>query len=409
MPRLEELRDIALNGGQGKEEENAAAERLKRLITEHENAAVLNGKAIEKFGEPIELQLRTSRISPLISQPGWVALTESCVYFQPYHSPTQEGTRRWSLASVTGAGRRKYDLRNVAIEVFFQGNDPPVFFSFQTGEDRNSFEAALKKRVPSMEGRGGYSAASLSQWTREWVAGNISNSRYLSILNEAAGRSINDFTQYPIFPWVLTDYVSTTLDLDDPAVFRDLSRPIAALNNARLQHGRETYEAMKPIMGQDRAWMYGSHYSNPGIVVFYLLRSCPNLMLRLQNGRFDVPERLFSSVGGAWASVTKWNSDVKELIPEFYTPGGGQFLIEPAEAGSGQCSSGESTALQDVALPPWATSPEDFISKMAGALEAPAVSLKLHKWIDLIFGVKSRGKAALKADNLFHYMTDDAT
>jgi factor associated with neutral sphingomyelinase activation len=316
--------------------------------------------------------------------------------------------------SVTGAGRRKYDLHNVALEVFFQGNEPPVFFSFQTAEDRNSFEAALQKRVPTLEARGGYSAAHLSQWTREWVSGNISNSRYLSILNEAAGRSINDFMQYPIFPWVLTDYVSTTLDLDDPAVYRDLSRPVAALNNARLQHGRETYEATKPMMGQTRAWMYGSHYSNPGIVVFYLVRSCPNLMLRLQSGRFDIPERLFTSVGGAWASVMKWNSDVKELIPEFYTPGAEQFLLKPAGADLNHSSSGESTALQDVVitnpvmLPPWARSPEDFVSKMAEALEAPAVSSKLHKWINLIFGVKSRGKAALKADNLFHYMTDDA-
>lgn len=33
----------------------------------------------------------------------------------------------------------------------------------------------------------------------------------------------------------------------------------------------------------------GCHYSTPGYVVYYLMRSDPQLMLRLQNGRFDAP------------------------------------------------------------------------------------------------------------------------
>jgi factor associated with neutral sphingomyelinase activation len=37
---------------------------------------------------------------------------------------------------------------------------------------------------------------------------------------------------------VLADYVSPTLDLDNPAVFRDLSKPVGALNPARLEEFR---------------------------------------------------------------------------------------------------------------------------------------------------------------------------
>jgi len=33
----------------------------------------------------------------------------------------------------------------------------------------------------------------------------------------------------------------------------------------------------------------GCHYSTPGYVVYFLMRSQPQLMLRLQNGRFDAP------------------------------------------------------------------------------------------------------------------------
>ena len=37
-------------------------------------------------------------------------------------------------------------------------------------------------------------------------------------LNTFAGRSYNDLTQYPIFPWVLADYESEEIDLDDPDI-----------------------------------------------------------------------------------------------------------------------------------------------------------------------------------------------
>lgn len=36
-------------------------------------------------------------------------------------------------------------------------------------------------------------------------------------------------------PWVLQDYTSTTLDLKDPRIYRDLSKPIGALESNRLE------------------------------------------------------------------------------------------------------------------------------------------------------------------------------
>ena len=42
----------------------------------------------------------------------------------------------------------------------------------------------------------------------------------------AAGRSYQDLSQYPVVPWVLQDYSSSMLDLTDPSVYRDLSKPI---------------------------------------------------------------------------------------------------------------------------------------------------------------------------------------
>ena len=78
----------------------------------------------------------------------------------------------------------------------------------------------------------------------------------------------------------------------------------------------------------DPGFMYGSHYSSPGYVMYWLIRTRPEQMLRLQNGRYDAPDRLFASVGEAWASSAgRSNTDLKELIPEFYLPGDGDFLV----------------------------------------------------------------------------------
>lgn len=49
-----------------------------------------------------------------------------------------------------------------------------------------------------------------------------------------ADRTVNDLTQYPVFPWVVADYTSSTLDLSNSNTFRDLTKPIGALNPERL-------------------------------------------------------------------------------------------------------------------------------------------------------------------------------
>ncbi|XP_059906846.1 LOW QUALITY PROTEIN: neurobeachin-like protein 1 [Gadus macrocephalus] len=55
--------------------------------------------------------------------------------------------------------------------------------------------------------------------------------------------------------------------------------------------------------------------------------------------------------------------------------------------------------------PRGAKSPEDFIYKHRKALESEHVSAHLHEWIDLIFGHKQRGPAAVEALNVFYYCT----
>ena len=57
--------------------------------------------------------------------------------------------------------------------------------------------------------------------------GEITNFEYLMELNKLAGRTFNDLMQYPVFPFILSDYTSSELDLTQESSFRlenDLGR-----------------------------------------------------------------------------------------------------------------------------------------------------------------------------------------
>lgn len=221
-------------------------------------------------------------------------------------------------------------------------------------------------------------------------------------LNLMAGRTFNDITQYPVFPWILADYESETLDLSDHTVFRDLTKPVGALNPDRLAQLIERYHNLDGFPEEEK-FLYGSHYSSPGVVLHYLIRQEPytSMHIALQSGRFDCPDRLFFDMNGCWRSCNTSTSDVKELLPEFFTCP--DIFTNTNSFPLGEKQDGQS--VDSVKLPPWANgSPHEFIRLHRLALESEYVSNNLHSWIDLIFGCKQRGPAALAANNLFHYL-----
>lgn len=140
------------------------------------------------------------------------------------------------------------------------------------------------------------------------------------------------------------------------------------------------------------------------IVASYLVRIEPfaQHFLRLQGGHFDLADRMFHSIGDAWLSASKNNmADLKELIPEFfYLP---EFLSNSNRFDFGCKQNG--VKLDDVLLPPWAKDDtREFIRKHRAALECDYVSAHLNEWIDLIFGSKQSGPAAVEAVNVFHHL-----
>jgi len=315
---------------------------------------------------------------------------------------------RWSIESLFEIHGRRYLLRETALEIFFT-DMTTIFLCFPSVRARaDCLNYIMKQQTPNLERTfaGCLEPKAVfhkSKIAERWQKREISNFEYLMKLNTIAGRSYNDINQYPVFPWVLSDYTSDTIDLKNPHVYRDLSKPIGALNPARLREFLERYENFTDASMDIPAFHYGSHYSNAGIVMHYLLRMEPftTMGVDLQGGRFDCPDRLFFSIEDCWLGSMESVTDVKELIPEF-------FFCPEMFLNSNEFDLGvrQGRPIGDVVLPPWANgSAHEFIRIQREALESEYVSQNLHHWIDLIFGFKQRGREAEKACNIFYYLT----
>ena len=262
--------------------------------------------------------------------------------------------------------RRRYQLKQIALEVYdVYNNGTFVAFSnrFQSEEVLHALLNAplpnsILKSIPGTTSNFDKFMKSLrTRITNMWIQGKMSNFEFLMHINSFAGRSYNDLTQYPVFPWVLCDYDSEEIDLNDPKIFRDLSKPMGALGKHRADQFRERYESLEShFMKKDNdppPFHYGTHYSCAAYVVNYLMRMEPfsRLALSLQGGKFDLPDRLFNGISASWKSASHDNlQDVRELIPEFYyLP---EFLENKNSFDFGTKQDGKT--VHHVVLPPWA-------------------------------------------------------
>lgn len=108
-----------------------------------------------------------------------------------------------------------------------------------------------------------------------WRSRQISTFSMLQRLNVLAGRSFNNLDQYPVAPWILRDFRSAALDLADPSQYRDLTRPIGALNKNRLAHYLDRFASLKHSDDMP-PFMYGSHYATAaGVAMYFLIRLYP--------------------------------------------------------------------------------------------------------------------------------------
>uniref|UniRef100_A0A5F8GPV6 Neurobeachin n=1 Tax=Monodelphis domestica TaxID=13616 RepID=A0A5F8GPV6_MONDO len=402
---------------------NQNAETELMLEGDDDAVSLLQEKEIDNLAGPVVLSTPAQLIAPVVVAKGTLSITTTEIYFEveeddpafkkvdPKVLAYTEGLHgKWMFSEIRAVFSRRYLLQNTALEVFM-ANRTSVMFNFPD-------QATVKKVVYSLPRVGVGTSYGLPQarrislatprqlykssnMTQRWQRREISNFEYLMFLNTIAGRTYNDLNQYPVFPWVLTNYESEELDLTLPGNFRDLSKPVGALNPKRAVFYAERYETWED--DQSPPCHYSTHYSTSPSTLSWLLRIEPftTFFLNSNDGKFDHPDRTFSSVARSWRTSQRDTSDVKELIPEFY------YLPEMFVNSNGYNLGvrEDEVAVNDVDLPPWAKKPEDFVRINRMALESEFVSCQLHQWIDLIFGYKQRGPEAVRALNVFHYLT----
>ena len=72
----------------------------------------------------------------------------------------------------------------------------------------------MNKFSPSFEYHNTFDPVKLpnnSNKTEKWKEQKMSNFDYLMFLNSISSRSLNDLAQYPVFPWVVLNFQSSTL------------------------------------------------------------------------------------------------------------------------------------------------------------------------------------------------------
>ncbi|XP_074941165.1 neurobeachin isoform X2 [Phalacrocorax aristotelis] len=402
---------------------NQNAETELMLEGDDDAVSLLQEKEIDNLAGPVVLSTPAQLIAPVVVAKGTLSITTTEIYFEVEEDDPAfkkidakvlaytEGLHgKWMFSEIRAVFSRRYLLQNTALEVFM-ANRTSVMFNFPD-------QATVKKVVYSLPRVGVGTSYGLPQarrislatprqlykssnMTQRWQRREISNFEYLMFLNTIAGRTYNDLNQYPVFPWVLTNYESEELDLTLPGNFRDLSKPIGALNPKRAVFYAERYETWED--DQTPPYHYNTHYSTSTSTLAWLVRIEPftTFFLNANDGKFDHPDRTFSSVARSWRNSQRDTSDVKELIPEFY------YLPEMFVNSNGYNLGirEDEVVVNDVDLPPWAKKPEDFVRINRMALESEFVSCQLHQWIDLIFGYKQRGPEAVRALNVFHYLT----
>lgn len=369
---------------------------------------------------------------------------------QSMHHPFRQLYWTYSVSSLKRVACFRYMHLETAVHLEVHMGDGPFIALMDAHESmnplaRDNFLVALKSileetgqhddvEVHEATSRPGQQRAMLMRW----AAGSLSNMDYLLFLNRAAGRTVKDYNQYPVFPWVLADYQSEVMDHTNESRFRQLSFPIGAQTKSRraqlmehYEHSREattlcsdpeissekdsnddsedSEKAMKNGKVQSVVsypYHHGTHYSTSGGLLFYLVRCEPfaSYARLYHGGRFDVPGRMFHSIAETFKSCTEISTDNKELIPAFYMEENADFLRNLDHLPLGTREDG--TSVNHVVLPPWAKgSTQVFTAIMRYALESDYVVKHLHEWVDLVFGIRRRGTLAVERCNVFRPMT----
>ena len=364
---------------------------------------------------------------------------------------------------------RNYFYLNTAIEILTKTNKS-YFFNFNSIKKFQEFLDNLKihfENIKELKDEDkniiGYdnlnpkikhSQYKIKQIEKNYEEYNISTLEYLMCLNLYGNRSFIDLNQYPVFPWLITNYTDEEIDIKLDSNLRKLDIPMGMIDindssknrkeeyienytimkndfiennpnidyykllekgnkyfikykikNQNINNENEDLDEFNPLDNNQTPFLYGSHYSNPTYVSLFLSRIFPysEILIEIQGEKFDIPDRLFNSLELTFLNASSQKSDIRELIPEFfYLP---EFFNNINNLDLIQNDKSINDFFnENVEVSNWAKNKSyNVVINMRTTLEK--LDLKINKWIDLIFGCCQKGKKSEESFNIFQSYT----
>ena len=225
-----------------------------------------------------------------------------------------------------------------------------------------------------------------------WTKNKISNYDYIVLLNILSGRSLNNLSQYFIFPRLLNDFNHTILNWISSSIYRDLSYPVLA-SEPQIRDDIKTKYDLNAV---DK-YHSGTFYSTYAFVAYFTIRQRPfsEISLEIQGGEFDTTDRLFIGAKEICSMKEKYQESIPFLmtLPELYV-NNNKFNFGKTQK--------YLSCVNDFELPKWSKDdPRKFTLVIKRIFESKNVNLKLNKWIDLIFGIAQSGPEAVKNLNTY--------
>ena len=203
---------------------------------------------------------------------------------------------------------RKYFYQNSGMEIYTTSNKS-YFFNFKTDVDFSKFINQLLyylhyREIKTEDHKGkkilGYEqifganndkkikSFYIVNKVEEWQNYKISTLEYLMWMNIYSGRSFNDLTQYPVFPWIISNY--KTDDLEEEQNFRNLSIPIGMIeyNDKSIMRKEtfiDTYDTVKNDLKEANHDFNYQEYLKKGDEYFYNYR---NKKLKIAERNYSV-------------------------------------------------------------------------------------------------------------------------
>ena len=210
---------------------------------------------------------------------------------------------------------KKYFYQDTAMEIYTIDNKS-YFFNFKCYSDLTNYLSQLLNSINyreiktedhkgkkllgyeqifnMTEKKGKIKSYYITNKVDEWQNYKISTLEYLMWLNIYSGRSFNDLTQYPVFPWIISNY--TAKELEQETDYRNMGLPIGMMelidnekSTMRKETFMEIYNTVKNDLKENFHDFNYQDYLKKGEDYFYSYRT-KKMKITLRNYSTPLPQ-----------------------------------------------------------------------------------------------------------------------